>query len=147
MVSKNNLKNKLIQDAKRVPHYGIRKFSIGVASVLIGTTLYFGMTAQADSTTTVIPQSTDETSQVVGNTNHQTEANSSNSTTLSGTDTNADSKAQTASQTTNNSQVTNDQSVQPATNTAESNTESTQGSAANDNSSTTTQLNLSQLGG
>lgn len=42
MVSKNNIKNRLAADAKRVPHYGIRKLSIGVASVLLSTTLYLG---------------------------------------------------------------------------------------------------------
>ena len=50
MVSKNNLKNKLEQTAARTPHYGIRKLSVGVASVLISTTLYMGATtAKADT--------------------------------------------------------------------------------------------------
>ena len=42
MVSKNNIQHKMEADAKRVPHYGLRKLGIGVASVLLGTTLYFG---------------------------------------------------------------------------------------------------------
>ena len=42
MVSKNNIQHKLEADAKRVPHYSLRKLSFGVASVLLGTTLYFG---------------------------------------------------------------------------------------------------------
>src|SRR5699024_6939585 len=42
MVSKNNIQHKMEDDAKRVPHYGLRKLGIGVASVLLGTTLYFG---------------------------------------------------------------------------------------------------------
>ncbi|WP_295729462.1 YSIRK-type signal peptide-containing protein [uncultured Limosilactobacillus sp.] len=42
MVAKNNLQNRLKQNARRIPHYGIRKLSIGVASVLLGTTLYWG---------------------------------------------------------------------------------------------------------
>src|SRR5699024_3858616 len=46
MVSKNNIQHKMEDDAKRVPHYGLRKLGIGDASVLLGTTLYFG-TAQA----------------------------------------------------------------------------------------------------
>lgn len=50
MVSKNNLKNKMEQTAARTPHYGIRKLSVGVASVLISTTLYMGATsAKADT--------------------------------------------------------------------------------------------------
>ena len=50
MVSKNNFKNKMEQTAARTPHYGIRKLSVGVASVLISTTLYMGATtAKADT--------------------------------------------------------------------------------------------------
>lgn len=41
---------------KQVPHYGIRKLSIGVASVLLSTTLYMGVTAHADTTVPVSPQ-------------------------------------------------------------------------------------------
>lgn len=43
MVGKNNFKNKMQAEAERKPHYGIRKFSIGVASVLLSTSLYFGI--------------------------------------------------------------------------------------------------------
>ena len=42
MVSKNNSQNRIQQEAKRVPHYGLRKLSVGVASVLLGTSFYFG---------------------------------------------------------------------------------------------------------
>ena len=49
MVSKNNLAKQLEDNAKRVPHYGLRKLSVGVASVLLSTTLYFGATASADT--------------------------------------------------------------------------------------------------
>ena len=52
MVSKNNQYWKQQQDAQRVPHYGLRKLSIGVASVLLSTTLYMGVTAHADTVTT-----------------------------------------------------------------------------------------------
>lgn len=47
MVGKNNLKKKLEQDAQRIPHYGLRKLSIGITSVLLSTTLYFGTTSTA----------------------------------------------------------------------------------------------------
>ncbi|MGM9883050.1 MAG: YSIRK-type signal peptide-containing protein [Limosilactobacillus reuteri] len=52
MVSKNNIQHKMEDDAKRVPHYGLRKLGIGVASVLLGTTLYFGnaQAVRADAT-------------------------------------------------------------------------------------------------
>ena len=49
MVSKNNFRNKMEAEAKRVPHFGLRKLSVGVASVLLSTTLYFGVTAHADT--------------------------------------------------------------------------------------------------
>ncbi len=51
MVSKNNTYQKLCQDADRTPHYGLRKLSVGVASVLLSTTLYLGVNAQADTLT------------------------------------------------------------------------------------------------
>ncbi len=50
-------------EAKRVPHYGLRKLSVGVASVLLSTTLFFGVSAHADTTNTDTQTSTDETSQ------------------------------------------------------------------------------------
>lgn len=43
MVSKNNIQVKDRYATKQVPHYGIRKLSVGVASVLLGTTFYMGM--------------------------------------------------------------------------------------------------------
>lgn len=49
MVSKNNFKKIMQDEAKRVPHYGLRKLSVGVASVLLSTTLFFGVRAQADT--------------------------------------------------------------------------------------------------
>ena len=49
MVSKNNQQWKRQQEAQRVPHYGLRKLSVGVASVLLSTTLYMGVTAHADT--------------------------------------------------------------------------------------------------
>ncbi|WP_278558573.1 mucin-binding protein, partial [Limosilactobacillus vaginalis] len=61
MVSRNNLKNKMEADAKRVPHWSLRKLSIGVASVLLGTTLFFGMGTVANADTTVQNASTETT--------------------------------------------------------------------------------------
>ena len=58
MVSKNNTYQKLCQDADRTPHYGLRKLSVGVASVLLSTTLYLGVNAQADTTVETSPQPT-----------------------------------------------------------------------------------------
>ena len=56
MVSKNNLQLKDRYATKQVPHYGIRKLSIGVASMLLSTTLYMGVTAHADTTMPVSQQ-------------------------------------------------------------------------------------------
>ncbi len=42
MVSKNNKYQKELLNSQRVPHFGLRKLGIGVASVLLGTTFYFG---------------------------------------------------------------------------------------------------------
>ena len=39
MTGRNNHNN---QYAKRVPHYGLRQLSIGVASVLLSTSFYLG---------------------------------------------------------------------------------------------------------
>ena len=44
MVSKNNRQILKQSGAKPTPHYGLRKLSIGVASVLLSTTLYMGAT-------------------------------------------------------------------------------------------------------
>ncbi|HJF54346.1 MAG TPA: YSIRK-type signal peptide-containing protein [Limosilactobacillus coleohominis] len=56
MVSKNNQIKYEKWNTNRKPHYGLRKLSIGVASVLLGTTLYWGgTTALADSNGSVTP--------------------------------------------------------------------------------------------
>ena len=76
MVSKNNFKNKMEQTAARTPHYGIRKLSVGVASVLISTTLYMGATtAKADTlpstatdAATTKPETTSSSSSTQANT-------------------------------------------------------------------------------
>lgn len=56
MVSKNNQIKYEKWNANRKPHYGLRKLSIGVASVLLGTTLYWGgTTVLADTNAPVTP--------------------------------------------------------------------------------------------
>lgn len=52
MVSKNNKAKRQQWSANQRPHYSLRKLSIGVASVLLGTTLYLGGTAHAATTPT-----------------------------------------------------------------------------------------------
>ena len=58
MVSKNNQWQHLRASAQRVPHYGLRKLSVGVASVLLSTTLYMGVSAHADTIAGANPQPT-----------------------------------------------------------------------------------------
>ncbi|WP_076461334.1 YSIRK-type signal peptide-containing protein [Limosilactobacillus caccae] len=74
MVSKNNQWNKMQQEADRVPHYGLRKLSVGVASVLLSTTLLFGMasTAHADNAPSNTTAATTSTSSA-GDTDVQSE--------------------------------------------------------------------------
>ena len=61
MISKNNIQYRRQQEARRTPHYGLRKLSVGVASVLLSTTLYLGLNtnAQADTTDGASPSGTD----------------------------------------------------------------------------------------
>ena len=54
MVSRKNIELRKQQSAKQIPHYGLRRLSIGVASVLLGTSLYLGansLVASADAVT------------------------------------------------------------------------------------------------
>lgn len=47
MVSKWNRQWQQQREAQRAPHYGLRKLSVGVASVLLSTTLYLGVNVVA----------------------------------------------------------------------------------------------------
>lgn len=49
MVSQNNLKLRDQWTTKQVPHYSLRKLGIGVVSVLLSTSIYGVLTAQADA--------------------------------------------------------------------------------------------------
>ena len=53
MYSKNNVKMNAEKKAVKAPKYGLAKLSVGVASVLLGTTLVYGANAQADVLTAV----------------------------------------------------------------------------------------------
>ena len=64
MLSKNNLQERLRKMEPKKNHYSIRKFTVGVASVLIGMTfmeMSNGQTVKAD---TVTPQVRDQETQV-----------------------------------------------------------------------------------
>ena len=61
VVSKSNWQYQQQRQAQRVPHYGLRKLSVGVASVLLSTTLYMGVSAHADTVVTPSETSTPST--------------------------------------------------------------------------------------
>ena len=53
MVSKNNRIQRIEQTAERQSHFGIRKLTVGAASVLLGTTLWLGNNANGASADTI----------------------------------------------------------------------------------------------
>ena len=120
MVSKNNFKNKMEQTAARTPHYGIRKLSVGVASVLISTTLYMGATsAKADTlpstatdTATTKPEATSSSSSTQANTTVDKTVETTVPKTASSTDTSVS--------TTPNAQVSTTNTTAGATSSDES---------------------------
>ncbi|MDF4188234.1 BspA family leucine-rich repeat surface protein [Ligilactobacillus salivarius] len=109
MVSKNNFKNKMEQTAARTPHYGIRKLSVGVASVLISTTLYMGATtAKADTlpstatdTATTKPETASSSSSAQDNATADNTAKTTVTTTASSTDTSVSTTPNAQASTTN----------------------------------------------
>ena len=109
MVSKNNFKNKMEQTAARTPHYGIRKLSVGVASVLISTTLYMGATtAKADTlpstatdTATTKPETASSSSSTQTNATADKTAKTTVPATASSTDTSVSTTPNAQASTTN----------------------------------------------
>lgn len=109
MVSKNNLKNKMEQTAARTPHYGIRKLSVGVASVLISTTLYMGATsAKADTlpstatdTATTKPETASSSSSTQDNTTVDKTVETTVPKTANSTDTSVSTTSNAQTSTTN----------------------------------------------
>ena len=67
MVSKNNVQVKDRYATKQVPHYGIRKLSVGVASVLLGTTFYMGMNGNVVHADTVNGQDSETPDSQISN--------------------------------------------------------------------------------
>ena len=45
-IGKNNITKKFFKESQRKPHFGIRKLSVGIASVLLSTTLLFGVASE-----------------------------------------------------------------------------------------------------
>ena len=69
MVSKNNVQVKDRRTTQQVPHYGIRKLSVGVASVLLGTTFYMGINGNVAHADTVNGQEHETPDSQVANNN------------------------------------------------------------------------------
>ena len=69
MVSKNNVQVKDRHTTQQVPHYGIRKLSVGVASVLLGTTFYMGINGNVAHADTVNSQDHEMPDSQVANNN------------------------------------------------------------------------------
>ena len=55
MVSKNNRIKRMEEAAERQSHFGIRKLTVGAASVLLGITLLFGANAKVARAATKTP--------------------------------------------------------------------------------------------
>lgn len=69
MVSKNNRIKRMEEAAERQSHFGIRKLTVGAASVLLGITLLFGANAKvarADETTGTVQSSAVQSSADTG---------------------------------------------------------------------------------
>lgn len=141
MVSKNNVQVKDRYTTKQVPHYGIRKLSVGVASVLLGTTFYMGMNGNVVHADTVNGQDRETPDSQVANSD-------SNSGSTANSDANVDKIAigdkqavgPSAEAVVNNevntkpqvTEITNDSHVQSATNAVKSDVDANaQSDAAN----------------
>lgn len=74
MVSKNNVQVKDRYATKQVHHYGIRKLSVGVASVLLGTTFYMGMNGNVVHADTVNGQDSETPDSQVTNSKSNSES-------------------------------------------------------------------------
>ncbi len=72
MLSRNNVEQREVLNAKRVPHYSLRKLSIGVASVLLGTSFYFGGNVVAHAATQAQPTTAEQTPVDKNNAKNQT---------------------------------------------------------------------------
>ena len=151
MVSKNNVQVKDRYATKQVPHYGIRKLSVGVASVLLGTTFYMGMNGNVVHADTVNGQDSETPGSQVANSD-------SNSDSTANSDANVDKTAFGDKQAVGPSaepavinevntkpqvtEITNDSHGQSATNAAKSDVDANaQGDAVNAKSDTKTPSN------
>ncbi|QLL77528.1 Cna B-type domain-containing protein [Ligilactobacillus saerimneri] len=99
MFSRNNQFEKSKQTANQKPRYALRKLSVGVASVLIGTAFYLGNSTTAHADTTSAPTNADNTEHATADattTAHlekQVVLHNSSATTASSTETNSGENA------------------------------------------------------
>ena len=77
MVSKRNKKYLITKQERLIPHYGLRKLSVGVAFVLLSTSILMGMATKAQADTV-----DGEANQEIGQTTKSSVKGSTNSVTL-----------------------------------------------------------------
>lgn len=141
MLSKNNVKNRLEGNAKRVPRYSLRKLNVGLASVLLGTALYLGApanvhadvpanenqpvaTVPTDNSTTTTQSAASEQASTVASSASTTQSNAS-ANTQSSASTRTSSAASPNSPTASSQSSQSQQTVQSAASTAQQNSTST----------------------
>lgn len=119
-MSKNNQKEVLRKMQPQRPHYGLRKLTIGVASVLLGITFLAGGTVAHASapTTTNTDANTPTTTQVTNNNQVSTAKTATLTQTQASSDNNATQPANNGGQTVN----TNAQSTDTNSNTNQTTT-------------------------
>lgn len=105
MVSKNNIAVKEQQSSKKVNKYGLRKLTVGTASVLLGVTMYGTATANADTAT---PNSNSASVNQATQANvdtHEVDINSASAASVSTTNSNVASAADANNNLSNSSAV------------------------------------------
>ena len=119
-VSKNNIKNKLSQSATRTQHFSIRKLSIGAASVLLSTSLYFGLSGHesvfADSSVGTTQSQSSSSSDSTSSTESSSSSESTTSSAQSSSSTNSTSSESSSSQSSSTSVNTTSSSEDNKTN-------------------------------
>ena len=103
------------QTAARTPHYGIRKLSVGVASVLISTTLYMGAISAKADTLPSTAIDTDTTKPEATSSSSSTQANATADKTVETTTGVANNSTDTSVSTTPNAQASTTNTIAGAT--------------------------------
>lgn len=114
MVSKNNIIVKEQQSSKKVNKYGLRRLTVGTASVLLGVTMYGTATANADTVTPDSASASANQTQQVNVDTHEVDISSASAANVAATNND------TVSAVNANNNLSNSSAVLQATNTATS---------------------------